>query len=298
MAHSRLALLRRALLICALVALAVLVWQLRHDLFEMINQLDPFYLCLSVVAALLSNGVLAEVFHRDLRHFGQVVDRPSSFRLFFFGQIAKYLPGKIWALVYQQSHVRNATIVLRANYTLTIFSVLGSVILSALLLLVVGRWAYFLALIASVFFATFVYRKLSEYVLAKLNSEGRLSAFIGALFSVDNFTGHLPWMFAFVCLNGFAFVLAMKAFSYPLAQSLVMALSYTFAWLTGALAFVFPSGAGVREVVFVWSHQLGSVQVPVNELFSVAILLRLWQIICDLLGSLLIWTGNLVAQRR
>ena len=117
------------LIVIAVLAAALLVYAARKEFIEAISNASILFLGLVYLATLSQNVTLWLVFHASIGAGGLYLD---TAKMHFGGQVAKYLPGKVWPLVYQATlksdgvpfgHIVQGNIVL---YALSIVSVVFS----------------------------------------------------------------------------------------------------------------------------------------------------------------------------
>lgn len=103
------------------VLLAVaLVLALRSRWAEVSDQatdLDPWRLALALVAGLVGVGVSSGIWHAMLTGIGERLPLRASLRIFFVGQVGKYLPGAVWPAVTQAALARDHGVAPRATVT-------------------------------------------------------------------------------------------------------------------------------------------------------------------------------------
>jgi hypothetical protein len=103
------------------VLLAVaLVLALRSRWAEVSDQaadLDAWRLVLALLAGTVGVGVSSGIWHAVLTGIGEHLPLRASLRIFFVGQIGKYLPGAVWPAVTQAALARDHGIAPRATVT-------------------------------------------------------------------------------------------------------------------------------------------------------------------------------------
>ena len=93
----------------------------------------------------------------------------------------------------------------------------------------------------------------------------------------------------FSIVNGITFVVFFDALNFDFFNSFVYIFNYSIAWIVGVITLVAPAGAGVREVVFVSLSSMSNNANNLNELLAVAISIRIWQLLVDILGLSIFW---------
>ncbi len=84
---------------------------------DQLATLDAWQLALSTVLGLVGVGISAGIWHAMLLGIGERLPLPVSLRVFFVGQIGKYLPGAVWPVVTQAALARAHGVAPRATVT-------------------------------------------------------------------------------------------------------------------------------------------------------------------------------------
>ena len=109
----------------------------RHELVAVLGNLGPLAVLASVAFGMLGTGTTFLLWRQLLRGLG-VDPRSGSVRLFFVGQLGKYLPGSVWPVVTQMEFGRKKGIarrtMLAANVLTLALSLTVGLILGAALL--------------------------------------------------------------------------------------------------------------------------------------------------------------------
>jgi hypothetical protein len=109
----------------------------REELILVLGRLGPVAVVASLVFGMLGTGVTFLFWRQILIGLGVDPPRASSFRVFFVGQLGKYLPGSVWPVVAQMEYGKKNGIarrtILAANVlTLALSLAVGLVIGAAL----------------------------------------------------------------------------------------------------------------------------------------------------------------------
>ena len=295
---TRRAAVRLAVLLVLLLALAV---ALRHRWAEV----RPLLGQLSLPATGLATAcVLAGVFssylawRAILADLGSPLPLTAGMRVFFLGQLGKYLPGSIWPVAAQMELGRDYQVPRRASgaaVVVTMLLLLGTGLLLAVLALplsgpaVSGRyWWVLLALpVALVALYPRVLNRLLDRALRLARREpmptplspGGILRAAGWATAMWGLYGAHVWVLAHD--------LGVSAAGLPLRA----AGAFAAAWCIGFLLVVAPAGAGVREPALVL---LLAPAVPATRALVIALVSRLLFTVGDL-G----WGGvALLARRR
>lgn len=217
----------------------------------------------------------------------------SSAKLHLVGQLLRYLPGRIWGVVYQIGVTRDslsAPNIIRANLDVMAFMLLGSILVVSI---VVGNklgWPIWLlsltvmfsALSITVLFSGAVNKILKiaashlTYKIANLLSALAQTKFdIFALMKVFIcfFTG---WILYFLAWN-------LIGIAYPIYANVdfvFLCSIYTLASIIGIVSAITPAGLGVRELAFI---ALASSSAQNNVIAFLAIFGRVWLLFAEMM---------------
>ena len=270
-----------------------------------LHQLDPGPLLLSLLAAIGGSAVSMMVWRALLTDLGTPVPVRPVARVFFVGQLGKYVPGAIWPLVAQMELGRSLGLARRrsaAAFVLTMLVVFASaLVVAAVALPLLGdsapayRWLLLLAapVIAVLLFPRVTNRLLGlafrllrrEPLEQPLTGRGLLRAFAWSLVAWSLFGLHIGIL-----------VIDLGA---PAQRALPVAFgAFAIAWCAGPIIMIAPAGAGIRELALV--ALLAPVLDP-GAALVVALTSRLFLTIADLLlagGSTLTAGGRASVHRR
>jgi hypothetical protein len=254
----------------------------------------PAWLGLVLVLGLLAHMAFAIIFWWQLRHVEQL---PVGFlfcaRILFVGQIVRYLPGRIWHLVYQVSathEVIPGSVLVRANleymsvvtWTATGISMailllrvdVGLAVASGLCTiatLVMGvRYAWHLKLFGSL--ASQMPKGRPRELLCRIGAPSPRELSTSLVVA-----GALSWFWSFY-IGGW--VLLGSAWPALAELDLVyLCAVYTLAWFVGFITMITPGGIGVRELAFA----LMASEVPAEILVLLMLALRVWLTLVEVL---------------
>ncbi len=280
-----------ALIVVAILAAALLIYSARLELIEAIGNASILFLGLLYLATLSQNVTLWLVFHTSIDAGDFYL---HTAKMHFGGQVAKYLPGKVWGLVYQATlksddvplgHIVQGNIIL---YALGIISVVFSSL--ALLVYPISLWIAAVVLIAGAFASAFcmssdhLYRIIQRF--SRLSARFELSSAVPRThFPVATRIGvYFALMLTYVLANVF---LLYAFFDFDMHQALRLCAYLGIAWLAGVVVAISPSGFGVREAVFIGIGHISDENS--FELYaSIAIVARVIQVIQDLVSAFLV----------
>jgi glycosyltransferase 2 family protein len=268
-----------------------------------LGQLDLGPLLLSLLAAIGGSAVSMMVWRTLLTDLGSPVPVRPVARVFFVGQLGKYVPGAIWPMVAQMELGRSLGLARRrsaAAFALTMLVVFASALfVAAVALPLLGdsapgyRWLLLLAPV----FAVLLYPRLLNRLLGlafrllrrepldrPLTGPGLLRAFGWSL---------VAWV-----LFGLHIGILVIDLGAPAQRALPVAFgAFAIAWCAGPIIMIAPAGAGIRELALV--ALLAPVLSPASALV-VALTSRLFLTIADLLlaGATALTSGGLGSVRR
>jgi uncharacterized membrane protein YbhN (UPF0104 family) len=125
-------------IVLAVAAAAYAVSKRRNELAEVLGHLGPVAVLAAVFFGMLGTGAAFLVWRAMLQGLGVDAPRPASFRVYFVGQLGKYLPGSVWPVVAQMEFGKKEGIarrtMLAANALSLALSLAVGLILGAALL--------------------------------------------------------------------------------------------------------------------------------------------------------------------
>jgi hypothetical protein len=242
-----------------LVAVTLAAWagvNRRHEVVEALQRLDPGWLVVAAVATLANAATAGLAWRRMLTDLGSRLPLPVAARVFFVGQLGKYVPGSVWPMVMQAELASDHGVARRRTAAATVVTMLLSVACG--LVVVLGAlpfvpdvvppglgWAVFLVVPLLVVLHPAVLDRLINTALVRLGRdplEQRTS-----LRGTAMATGWALISWAAAGLQVWALSVSLGA---P-ATARTMALAtggYALAWAVGFVVVIAPAGAGAREV--------------------------------------------------
>ena len=251
-----------AVLVVAAVVLTVVdQWHALQDAFSRLSVLS---LVLAGLGALVSVAGQMLCWRELLTDLGSRLPLAQAGRVFFLGQLGKYLPGSVWPVVAQMElahdlrvpRARTATTVL----LFMLLNVVSAVALAGLLLpftlgtVVSGadwawlariHWAFLVLLLPLLVLHPAVLNRLTGAGLRLLRRPASETTLSGAgILRAVGWTV-LEWVAAGVMLAAL-----LHGFGSPVSLPLAVG-AFALAWGVGFVVVVVPAGAGVREAVLV-----------------------------------------------
>lgn len=244
-----------------------------------------------VLLSVAANGILFHLFLQPHDH--ERYPLSLALKLHYSSQLLRYLPGRLWGVVYQVSAAQGripALRIARANLDWMVFSLLGSGLISLLLMGYRQGWTtwglIFMALV-SVTFIGLVFLGGANWLLrlptTRLPVKGRRMLHALAdkscnprqLIQISS-VFILSWMFY---LSGW--MLLAKVFPvFGQVDWLLLCAYYTLAAILGIASAITPAGLGVRESVFVI---LATGKLDTDAVAFFALFGRLWLMVLELI---------------
>ncbi len=242
-----------------LLIVALAVWALVsqwHQVTSAVSRLTPGWLLLALAATVVNVLMAGMVWRTVLADLGSTLPLGAAARIFFVGQLGKYLPGSVWPVVMQAELGSDHQVPRRRTATATMVAMLLSVT-SALLVMLIAlpfapdalpggfRWAALLIVPLIVVLHPAVLGFLVDLGLRLLGRD-RLErrttvrgTLLATLWAIGSWTGA---------------GIQVWALSVPLGApadaptAILLIGGYSLAWAVGFVVIVAPAGAGPREV--------------------------------------------------
>jgi uncharacterized membrane protein YbhN (UPF0104 family) len=251
-----------------LVALAIYAvaseWS---DVRSALGQLDARWVVLAVASTVANVALAGMVWRTILADLGSKLSLPVAARIFFVGQLGKYLPGSVWPVVMQTELGRDHQVPRRRTATATMVAMLLS-LTSALLVVLIALpfapevvprgfgWAVLLVIPLLVLLHPAVLGGLVNRALKLAGRDGlaERTTLRGTLLATLWAIG--SWCGAGLQVWALAVPLGAPA---NLRTAVLLIGGYGLAWAVGFVVIIAPAGAGAREVA------LGAVLAPVLD---------------------------------
>ena len=263
------------------------------DLTLVFSEFDQFLFALSVAAGVLGNLGIALLFRSLLVKHNALISAQDAASLFYLSQITKYVPGKIWGILYQASRVEGMTgsiAILLSNIELMGIAIFTNIVIATSIL---SASTY-----PAVSWVTLIFGIGITYYVTKANALRFVRKYLNKKFdtkSLDVITHSenvLFDLFAYwVCAGLFVianFALLSAFFDLDTISKLHLIAYLLLASAISVLVVVMPAGIGVKEVIFLLLAG-GSTEYYEGLLVTVAIVSRFWQVTMDLSGAALVF---------
>lgn len=243
-------------------------------------------------------ALLARLWGRVLKLFGTPISYRGAWRMYFIGNLGRYIPGKIWTvagMAYMGARYGiPATVSAAAAVFAQACSLLSSFVFFALFLIlwhsqITGAWIAGAVIGASLLVGVFMFpRNLERAMNALLTRLGREPV------TLPFSTGDVILLTAQYAITWLLFGGAFWFFIRSVGAGLQVGYlygtaAYAVAYVTGFVAFFVPGGIGIREGIL--GFLLGSV-MPVGVALVVAVSSRLLVTVIELFCVLLTLMGR------
>ena len=241
------------------LALAVwAVWDRRSGLADGLHRLPVASIVVSSVCAVGAVVSTLFVWCSVLAGFGAKLGRSDSARVYFLGQMAKYIPGSVWSVLLQMElgrrrNVDRTTMLAASTLTLAIGVGVGGIIACGLLPFVSSRalhhfwWLLVLVPPAVCWLHPRPMSATINWVLRRAHRQP-LTVFPGAKAELKAAGwAALSWVF----LGGHVYALVAGLGATGIHAAAASVAAGCLAVSAGIVLIPVPAGAGVREVVFV-----------------------------------------------
>lgn len=299
--------LRSAGLLTGLGFIGWLLWRLLSDPGFSLARFAWRGFAEAVLLGVLANAVIGSVFSALVAKVAPGIEAGRRLSAYYHAQVAKYVPGRIAALLVQRSvlagpHASIAT--LASNIELTVISCWLCAGAGVTLLCIGGADhaaavpAGLLAIGSGAWLIRLNWKPLLTRMLSLVARLRPIAASLPAGTSVGwwKAMGFSAGVFAMPAAS--SFVLLSDGMHVATVQAAHLTALLLLSWVVGALAFVFPAGIGVRELMFFALAGVVS-QAPDAGLFAGAALAsRLVQILSDIVGVLLFFGWRRWTMRR
>ncbi|MES0873760.1 hypothetical protein [Sinimarinibacterium thermocellulolyticum] len=255
---------------------------------ELLSHFPPQVLLIAVIASLPMYWLKAS-YHASIVHSldPHTFDRPRVIAVYLQAQLVRYLPGKVWGLVYQSGQMANRhapSIIITANFVQTLTTnVMAAFLILALAGSVLAHPALLLLLLAGLLAPEWLHRAPGLWATLARTTARWLPA-LGAA-GTPGPAAPIRWsgtaMLASEWFFYFLMFFVLVGDRCPLWAVIFTGTWYACASLLSMFAVVVPAGLAVREALFVASPAQSALSA--TELVVLAVTLRLLSIVAELL---------------
>lgn len=246
---------------------------------------EPILLISSIITIGFVFWLRIYKWHLILQKFNIQIPFRLSFLSYSKTILTKFIPGKIWTIA-AQAHIINLSDkkigfkkITLVSLTMQIYDIYSGMFVGAIGLLMIYNKIWLNALIiSSLFLSIFIFKIISnkkfylpESVFRKIGVKYLKIPFYFDYFLLTSF----QWL-----LLGFAFALFYNYCGIK-GNYISISLLQTLANNIGIIAFIAPSGLGVREGASIW--YMSRLDIPLVIASNLVILSRIWFTICELI---------------
>ncbi|RMH51788.1 MAG: hypothetical protein D6682_03485 [Zetaproteobacteria bacterium] len=280
------------IMLAAALWLGGMLWESAETITDLFRTIRPERLATATVLILLSLLTNGLIYALILRHASGVrIPFSRVLRIYFPSQIAKYLPGKVWGIIYPAERMAASVHPLhtwQANVEAIFWSMAQAVMVTVWL--ISWQWGGGIGLLAGIgtLCALLVPAIRRGWVARTITGiTGRLFPGITGRAGTPTGKGSMC-LLILLLLDTVLYITAwrnMLPAGSDLGEAWTMASAYLLAWSAGVLVFIVPNGAFVREAGFVAVGTLFG--APRDQLLFYAALARALFMAADIAAALL-----------
>ena len=291
-----------------LIGFLFLFWLLAHSWSKLQLILQNIHVATFIISLLiniLGNFIVSALFQQLLAKYGVVTTYATVCQLFFFAQITKYIPGKIWVVWYQATLLK--TVGSTSALIFTNLDLMGVLMLHTLVLTISLLILDYNSLLSLLFFSTgwilcwlvarycYLFRIL-QFLLSKFKQ-------IRPQLCPCHANIQLSHLLLFYLLFSMTYlssqlILFSAVFNFSLDESIHYIAYLGLAWIAGVLSIIVPGGMGIKEFFFIFFAQLSNQTVSLDTLAAIAIISRFWLILQEILGVGIIFIWRQFMQKQ
>lgn len=294
----RAALLRAVRIGFAAVVVACIVWFVIASWTEVSAALAQLHLAVvagAVAMAVVGLGFAMLSWRACMRALDATLPLGASASTYFVGQLAKYVPGSVWAVLAQADlaarHGIGRSVTSAASLAQMLVSVLSGMLVGGVGLLLAGSQvllAYWWIAPASLLCGIALWPPLLQVVLRLAGRVLRRDALREVTVRPGAMLAATGWCALMWIAFGAHFALLIAPLADGPGTLLLAAAAYAFAWVAGFVIIFLPAGAGAREGVLVLA--LGGI-IGVPAALSMALVSRFAMLLGDVVVAALGWLG-------
>ena len=259
-------------------------------------ELGPLVLVAALALALLTCYATFWVWRGLLAAFGSPLPRQDAARVFFVGQLGKYVPGSVWSVVAQMELGKKHEVPRSRSAMVAAVTMLVSLTSALLVAAATLPWAsdsatdgYLWAFAAVPVLLVGLHPRIANPALQRLFRLIKRPPMERPLTGEALFQATTRSLTSWLLAGLHVWLLAIQLGA-PVGQTFLLATGgFAFAWGVGFLIVFAPAGAGVRELIIVAA--LSPVLDP-GKATAVALASRLVTILADLLAAGLAATSH------
>lgn len=242
----------------ATVAAALFLWARREDVVDALSRLSVGAVLGALAAGTAASYATMLSWRALLAGLGATLPLPAAGRVFFLGQLGKYLPGSIWAVLAQielgrDYAVRRTTSAAAASLLLVLAATSAAAVSVAVLPFadVAGLGRFRWLALAAIPLLALLHPGLQQRLVSLAGRILRRQIDVPRMSARGIAVGTGWILVAWVLFGVHLDLLVGSACACGDPSLLVSTAVFTLAWVSGFLVVIAPAGAGVREAVLV-----------------------------------------------
>ena len=253
-------------------------------------QLNYILLSVSLLLIVLNFILLIQIWRIILVKLGYSLGFKKSFKIWFYSNMGKYLPGKVWAVLGMVYMCEKEGIPHATSFTSAILYQALNIISGMVLVVIISgtglvknisKFAYLPLILVLVIFAYPPIMEKAINVLLKLLKKEPIK--VGLSFG-SNLVLILFLMISWF-IYGIGFNVLINSLSVHSFNSWPHMISiFVFSYIIGFLSIFVPGGLGVREGILI-SYLLAYFPLPIATI--IALFSRLWMTVAEVIGFLI-----------
>ncbi len=284
--------LRAAGLLAGMAFMAWLLWQLLRSPDIRKIHFSFWGVGFAVVIGMIGNLVVGITFSDMVAKSAPLIGFRRRISAYYYSQIAKYIPGKVAALLIQRSILAGprasaATIMSNLELMAATCWLCGGAAIALWVSTITPLGSAIIAIAAVAIGAALIRLNWQPLIRRALSLIPRY----GHLATAPPDARRIPWVRASWLSSGILLLPALSSYgllasgmNIDTALAIPLTSSLLVAWVVGVLAFVFPAGIGVRELIFFGVGNMLVASPGAALLAEVAIASRLLHVVADIVG--------------
>ncbi|MBT3422846.1 hypothetical protein HN680_02650 [Candidatus Peregrinibacteria bacterium] len=280
--------LRTILFIVGAVFFVTLIIRSWNEIQTILQTLNWSLFILSIFVAMLDMILFSFLFQQLLKKYDFDIDYPRIGQMFFYGQIAKYIPGRLWSVFYHATFLKRpgaTKAMLFANLDLTAVGMLRSLVIAVTLILYQRNIliALIIAILGIIIFWLLTRSCWIARIFKNFFRRNQTNKTVPCQSKIDDPVVHLIGILNWVTFLIANFLVMQSAFGFSVTESTPYIAYFGIAWVVGVLSFIVPAGIGIREITFIFLAQVFNQNqiVTLELLTAIAIVYRFWQIFIE-----------------
>jgi glycosyltransferase 2 family protein len=293
-------LVRAGFLAVVLALLGLALYDQAGTLWPEVQKLSAPIVLLAFALSVAGLACSMMVWREMLADLGSRLTIPEAWRMFFIGQLAKYVPGSVWPVLAQSElgadrGIPRSRSALSVLLCYAVMACSGAVVAAITLPFAHAGsvaqyfWILFLVPVGVVALSPPVLNRLLRLVLRLARQPAEQQGV-----SYRGLARTMAWAIGGWCCNGLMiYVLVRQLAGHQQGTLLVSVGAYSLSWAIGFLAVFAPAGAGVREAVMI---AVLHTQTTIKIAVAVALVSRAISVVSDALTGAA--ASALVGRRR